>query len=135
MEVASRNVTLPHDSSGGPLHRPPSRFLAILCQRCPRCGQGPIFRGPLTMNHFCLECGYRFVREPGFFLGAMYFSYALGSVVLAVITVILALWILPDWPLWMVLIPASLCMLPLVPAIFRYSRVLWFHFEQWIAPQ
>ena len=86
------------------------------------------------MNYFCLECGYRFVREPGFFLGAMYFGYALGALVLSLITAILAVLVLPEWPLWAVLGPACVLSLPFVPIIFRYSRVLWFHFEQWISP-
>jgi len=30
------------------------------------------------MNKECKKCGYKFEREPGFFFGAMYVSYALG---------------------------------------------------------
>jgi uncharacterized protein (DUF983 family) len=112
----------------------PARLRAALRLRCPRCGQGPVFRGWFTMNHFCLECGYVFVREAGFFLGAMYFSYALGTVLLALFTTILALFVVPDWPLWQVLGPAFLLLVPFAPAILRYSRVFWFHFEQWVNP-
>jgi len=112
----------------------PQRIWAALHLCCPRCGKGPVFRGWLTMNHFCLECGYKFVREAGFFLGAMYFSYAMGSVLLAFFTAILAIFVVPDWPLWIILGPASLLLLPFIPMIFRYSRVFWFHFEQWINP-
>jgi hypothetical protein len=86
------------------------------------------------MNHFCLECGYRFVREAGFFLGAMYFSYALGSLLLAIFTLLLSLFVVPEWPLWYVLGPASLLLVPFLPAIVRYSRVFWFHFEQTVNP-
>lgn len=86
------------------------------------------------MNHFCLECGYRYVREAGFFLGAMYVSYALGAVLLAGLTALLKLLVVPDWPLWVVLGPAFLLLLPFVPVIFWYSRVCWFHFEQWVNP-
>lgn len=111
-----------------------TRLRAALSLRCPRCGQSPVFRGWFTMNHFCLECGYRFVREAGFFLGAMYFSYGIGAVVLAAFTIVLKLFLLPDWPLWMVLGPASLLLVPLAPVIFWYSRVFWFHFEQWVNP-
>ena len=32
------------------------------------------------MNKKCKHCGYSFEKEPGFFIGAMYVSYALGVV-------------------------------------------------------
>src|SRR6516165_11002909 len=55
-----------------------SRLWAGLRQRCPRCCRGQMFRGLLTMNERCPRCGLRFEREPGDYLGAMYFSYALS---------------------------------------------------------
>lgn len=110
------------------------RLWAILRQRCPRCGRGKVFSGPLTMRAVCPECGYRFVREAGFFLGAMFVSYALASPLLAIITAILQLFVFPDWHLYQVLGPALIVLLPFLPAIFRYSRVIYFHFEQWVNP-
>ena len=37
-----------------------------------------MFAGPLRMHHSCPRCGHVFIREPGFFQGAMYVSYGLG---------------------------------------------------------
>ena len=36
---------------------------AALTARCPRCGQGPLFRGPLTLREKCSSCGldYKFI--------------------------------------------------------------------------
>jgi hypothetical protein len=86
------------------------------------------------MRAICPECGYRFVREAGFFLGAMFVSYALASPLLALLTAGLKLLWFTDWPLYQVLFPALLLLLPFLPAIFRYSRVIYFHFEQWVNP-
>jgi uncharacterized protein (DUF983 family) len=62
----------------------------ILRQRCPRCRTGnifrySIFRGFAKMYERCPVCDLKFDREPGYFLGAMYVSYGLGIVMVAVI--------------------------------------------------
>jgi hypothetical protein len=84
------------------------------------------------MNETCPTCGYRFVRERGFFLGAMYVSYALAGPLLALLTVLVQVVIFPDWPLHWVLFPAVFALIPFIPLIFRYSRVVYFHLEQWL---
>ena len=55
---------------------------AIVQQRCPRCRIGRIFRGTFAMNDPCPRCGLLFQREEGYFLGAMYFSYAISLAIL-----------------------------------------------------
>ena len=62
-----------------------SAFVAALRQRCPKCRDGPIFSGRVRMNEFCPRCGLRFEREPGYFLGAMYFSYVLAIPILGLL--------------------------------------------------
>ena len=37
--------------------------------RCPRCGEGMLFRGWFRMRSQCDWCGLVYEREPGFFLG------------------------------------------------------------------
>ncbi len=41
---------------------------------------------------------------------------------------------LRDWNLLLIIGLATLCMLPFVPMIFRYSRVLWMHFDWVVDP-
>jgi uncharacterized protein (DUF983 family) len=43
--------------------------------RCPRCGVGPLFHGLFSMRSACPACGLSFAREPGFYLGSIYFNY------------------------------------------------------------
>ena len=58
----------------------------ILNNKCPNCNKGHIYENrniyfnfsKNKMNKTCTECGYKFEKEPGFFFGSMYVSYALG---------------------------------------------------------
>jgi uncharacterized protein (DUF983 family) len=110
-----------------------SPAVAVLKGLCPRCRRGRIFRGTMVMRATCPVCDLKFAREPGYFLAAMYFSYAIGIVVLSLITLILWL-LLPEWQLqWLVLL-GLLPALLFVPWVFRFSRVLWIHFDRHFDP-
>jgi len=109
----------------------------ILHQRCPRCRKGPIFRaslwrGFLSMYDQCPECGLKFDREPGYFLGAMYFSYLLS--ILPSLAVVLLIWRLSGWPFDTVMICAFVGYLPFVPAVTRWARVLWIYVDRHFDP-
>ena len=64
------------------------RALAVLAKQCPVCLRGAMFRNLLTMNEECLVCGHRFLREEGFFQGAMFISYAVGVLEFAAIALL-----------------------------------------------
>jgi len=49
--------------------------------RCPRCGEGRLFKGWFAMHDGCPHCGLSFVREQGFYLGSIYLNY--GATVIA----------------------------------------------------
>ncbi|CAN5667087.1 hypothetical protein BH10ACT1_BH10ACT1_21700 [soil metagenome] len=42
---------------------------------CPRCGGGGLFVHRFRLKDRCPTCGYRFEREPGFFLGAWFLNF------------------------------------------------------------
>ena len=110
-----------------------SGLLALLMQKCPKCREGRIFRGQITMNAECPVCGLRFEREQGYFLGAMYFSYFLSVPILGLLILVLYL-LLPNLRIEFTILLATLAYLPFVPLVFRYSRVLWIYFERWANP-
>jgi uncharacterized protein (DUF983 family) len=110
-----------------------TRFGAILRQRCPRCREGSVFRGAVEMNPACPVCGLPFEREQGYFLGAMYISYGLSIVLLGLLTWVLSL-LLPTWDLGVLVLLGCVLYLPVVPIVFRYSRVMWIHFDRWAWP-
>jgi len=118
-----------------PFKRAPlrTRLAAVAAGRCPRCGGARIFRGRLAMHATCPACGLRFEREPGYFTGAMYVSYILALPVLGIC--VLAVYLLaPSLSFWASVAAAVVLFLPWVPAIFRYSRIIWIHLDQTIDP-
>ena len=129
--------TLPESNGrsakGGLMRRLRADLWGILRQRCPRCHKGKMFRGVLTMNDPCPVCGLIFQREEGYFLGAMYVSYLLSAVLMISFYFALAA-LLPDWNGQVLALLAVVVYLPLVPAVFRYSRVIWVYFERAASP-
>src|SRR5262245_8554273 len=109
-----------------------TRTTAMLKQRCPRCLEGPIFVRGLTMHSHCPYCGLKLGREAGYFLGAMFISYAVGIPILGLLTFLLGYFVLPTWEWHWALFPAMLLFLPFVLPIVRYSRVIWLHLEWWV---
>jgi len=98
--------------------------------RCPACGEGRLFRGWFRMNQQCSHCGESFEREPGFFLGSIYFNYGLTAILVTVAFVTLNFGeIVPGdkllWPL-----AAFTVLFPLW--FFRYARSLWLAFDYFI---
>ena len=110
-----------------------SGFVAMLAQKCPRCRAGQIFRGHITMNDDCPVCGLHFEREQGYFLGAMYLSYALSVPILGLLMLAVYL-IVPALRFEFIVLVATIAYLPFVPLVFRYSRVFWIYFERWANP-
>jgi uncharacterized protein (DUF983 family) len=106
---------------------------AILRMRCPRCRKGRIFRGTFAMNDPCPACGLIFQREEGYFLGAMYVSYGISTVILTALF-FSAKALLPGWDSIQVALLVILPYLPLSPAVFRYSRVVWIYLDRVIDP-
>src|SRR4051794_16927007 len=112
-------------SEGWPMSRPLRCLLAILRQRCPKCWQGAVFQGLWTMHERCPVCGHKFQQDEGYFLGAMYVSYTLSLPLLGLMTVLLRMLLFPTWELHNVVPIALIPYLLFVPAVFRYSRILW----------
>lgn len=98
--------------------------------RCPRCGRGRLFAGRLKMEDHCRECGLDLRREPGFYLGSIYFNYGMTALVVTVVYIAaltqgygrskLLLWGMAAFcvvfPLW----------------FFRYARSLWLGMDHYV---
>ena len=98
---------------------------AIIRQRCPRCRKGAIYSGLMRTRPSCPVCGLVYIREPGYFYGAMYASYAFGLVTTAYWLPMLLLGVNP---VLVVLIPTVQLVLQ-IPVSFRYSRVFWLYLD------
>ena len=109
-----------------------SRFRAVLAQRCPRCLEGKVFASVWRMHEDCPHCGTHFEREPGYFIGAMYFGYFVGLLTLVPLVILTFVF---DWNAWIAALIAELQIIALLPFLFRYSRVIWLHMDELIDPR
>jgi uncharacterized protein (DUF983 family) len=123
-------VDHPSTGSGGAIRD-------IVLGRCPRCRRGLIFKPGLlgllgVINDTCAVCSLRFLREAGYFVGAMYVSYGLG--VLTVLPVATALVVVFDWATAPALAVMVLQTLISVPVFLRLSRAIWLYLDHSIDP-
>lgn len=110
-----------------------SGLRALTEAKCPRCRKGDMFKFPFyyplkfdKMYPNCTHCNFRFEVEPGFFIGAMYISYAMTVILLAIVGLILFVGF-GDPELWIYIIAFPLSVVLFLPLIFRYSRVIYLH--------
>lgn len=90
--------------------------------------------GAIGMLHpNCPVCGLPFLRETGYFLGAMYVSYGLG--VLTILPTGLFLSLVLEWPLIVVIPIVMIQAILLMPLFLRYSRIIWLHLDQMLDPR
>lgn len=109
-----------------------SGFKAALAGKCPQCRKGDMFEYPLVqlskfakMNEKCPNCSLRYEVEPGFFVGAMYFSYVVTVALLIAVGLILYVFNLNE--LYTYISAVVLINLLLMPFIFRYSRIAFLY--------
>ncbi len=119
----------------------PGKFVAMMTNRCPSCHQGHMFmskspysRKFMETNARCEVCGEDFKREPGFYFGAAYVSYALT--VALWVAVVVALYVFDaiglidytffDYPVLTIVVGIVLLIF-LLPVLFRLSRSMWIH--------
>jgi len=111
----------------------PSKFIAIVKQKCPKCYAGDLFinKNPYklklltAMHKRCQSCGLLTEPEPGFYFGAMYCSYGFGVLIFAINFAIIELYL--HLPSAYFIIINTLSLLLLWPVIFRYARVLYLY--------
>ena len=108
-------------------------FRCALRLKCPKCERGPLFRRRFSTFARCPECGLKFEREPGYFVGAMYLNYGAtvciafpGFFLLEVFTTIPFAINLGGWGLFSALFPVL---------FYRYSRSLWLSFDYMFNPK
>ncbi len=113
-----------------------SYLISSLGCHCPRCREGKLFKNPVSisikknmaMNIHCPVCGLPTEKEPGFYYGTGYVSYALG-VAISVSTFI-AWYVLigmsvNDNRFFYWLIANAVILVVLQPWLMRVSRSIW----------
>jgi uncharacterized protein (DUF983 family) len=106
-------------------------FKAMWNYKCPRCRQGDIFvkplvlTNPLDMPKNCAVCGQATEPEPGFYYGAMFLSYILGSWYILLPTLLLVFYF--KWSVEAAMGAAIALGVVSYLRILRGSRSLYFH--------
>jgi uncharacterized protein (DUF983 family) len=104
-------------------------FSSTVAGKCPKCEKGAIFaqKGSILllkvpkMNETCPVCGYKFEKEPGYFLGAMYVSY--GMTIIEMLTVFIAtFWFVP-LSVFFAIVLGTLVLCSFFN--FRMARIIW----------
>jgi uncharacterized protein (DUF983 family) len=107
-----------------------TKLYSILGQKCPRCQEGPLFinKNPYKLKNWdkmhndCPVCELHYEREPGFFQGAMYVSYALG---VALSVAVLVADILVGFNALEFFIANTLALVLFAPLLFRWARAIY----------
>lgn len=106
-----------------------NRMKDLIAGKCPKCKTGKIFadngsvlllKEPKMHSH-CSHCGYRFEKEPGYFIGSLYVSYALAVAEMLALFIALVFWVDIYWILGILLF--ALVALSFIN--FRFARIIW----------
>ena len=109
-----------------------NKLYPVLHLKCPRCHEGDIFKGGFSysfkkiteMHEHCPKCNLKYEREPGFFYGAMYVSYAL-TVALWVSVAVASFVLFQSINPWIFMATGIVILLLLLQGIYRLSRAVW----------
>ncbi len=106
---------------------------SVVFNKCPQCHHGRVLKYPpyqinklLDTEETCAHCQLKYEKEPGFFYGALYVSYALTSGIF-IVAYILQLTVF-ELPVTQFAIGMLSLLLLTFPLIARWSRVLWLNF-------
>lgn len=109
-----------------------SQFIDIISEKCPVCGKGHVFEkkgNPLLfrmpkMRKECNVCSHKFLKEPGFFYGAMYVSYGVTILEMAPIFLLSRMFV-DSYEATIAIIAVSAFLLSAFN--FRLSRMIWIY--------
>ena len=111
-----------------------SPIYSVLNNKCPHCHEGNFFetsnpynlRRFAVMNSRCPVCNEDFKREPGYYFGATYVSYALTvGIGIAMYVILAGVFDIETIPF---IITFSVLLIVLLPVLYRSARLIWIHF-------
>lgn len=111
-----------------------TKLYSILFNKCPRCQEGDIFVSKSAynlktfdqMHERCSHCDLRYEPEPGFFVGALYVSYAYYVAFIISTFVLFEVILDIDLNYFLGFLLPSLVIL--TPFFFRLARRTWINF-------
>jgi uncharacterized protein (DUF983 family) len=108
---------------------PPSTKMTILfrglTKRCPRCGQGGLFRRWTEMVDACPRCGLVFLQEEGYWVGALVFNTAISLFLFVFLISVAVAVTWPDIPVYPMMIVGSLAGIAFPYLYYPFSKTNW----------
>lgn len=108
-----------------------TKLYSIVKFKCPQCHEGDFFvshpydlKNAGKLHQYCSECGLKYAKEPGFYYGAMYVSYAFG-VTLFVAVVVLYYLIFKRIDVWIMLGIVGFFSVITAPFNYALSKIIW----------
>lgn len=107
------------------------KLYSVVNNRCPKCHKGSVFQtnNPYNLKRFdkmnptCPCCSETYIKEPGFFYGAMIVSYMLNGALF--IFTFLGIYIPFDIEAIPFIVTLSAIIIALSPLTFRLARLVW----------
>ncbi|MEN9699067.1 MAG: hypothetical protein RLZZ301_265 [Bacteroidota bacterium] len=107
---------------------------SIVRMTCPQCQEGKFlvsspydFKNLGDVRKECDVCGLKYEREPGFYYGAMYVSYALGVALFVTIWTSCKLWF-PSFSAGVQIGLVVFFTITLSPYLYALSKIIWANF-------
>ena len=108
-----------------------SRLYSIFRMKCPGCQEGDFFvsrpydlKKAGDIHKHCPNCGLKYSKEPGFYYGAMYVSYALGVGVFVTVWTLFAIFA-PTVSVGIQLLVMVTLIIVLAPYLYALSKIIW----------
>ncbi len=122
-------------SSVSPDQAPPLKTLIARAfkRQCPVCGRPGIYQAWISIKSECPSCGFLFMRENGYFLGALAVNIIVSELIVMIILVALLAWTaLAWWEIEIIVLPLALGL----PFLFiPYARGLWMALDLRVQPR
>lgn len=108
-----------------------SKLYSIVKMKCPRCQEGEFFvshpyhlKNAGDIHEYCSRCNLKYSKEPGFYYGAMYVSYALG------VALFVTLWtsfnlFFPNTTTGIQIATIISLTVILTPYLYALSKIIW----------
>lgn len=108
-----------------------SKLYSIFKMKCPRCQEGDFFvstpydlKRAGDIHETCSNCNLKYSKEPGFYYGAMYVSYALG------VALFVTLWtsfnlFFPSIQIGIQIATIITLTILLTPYLYALSKIIW----------
>jgi len=102
-------------------------LLRCLRLRCPVCGKSSIVERPFKIKHFCPSCRALFMREAGFFVGAILINVVTTEMVILMIYLLCLVVLGFDYQWVLTVLFSAALLFPI--AFYHHSWSIWLGFD------